>query len=41
MLPIEIHGQVLSKDSIIEELNVGELEVLLLEVRTVGNKNKH
>ena len=34
MLPIEIHGQLLEKTSLIENINVGEGEVLLLEVRT-------
>lgn len=37
MLPIEINGTLLNKDKLIDDLNVGELEVLLLEVRTIGN----
>ena len=36
MLPIEIQGQVLNKNKLIDEINVGEGEVLLLEVRTMG-----
>lgn len=38
MLPIEIQGQVLNKNKLIDEINVGEGEVLLLEVRTMGGK---
>ena len=32
-LPLEIHGQLLRPDSIIDELDIGEEEVLLFEVR--------
>lgn len=41
MLPIEIHGTLLLNTSLIENLNVGEGEVLLLEVRTAGSESQH
>ena len=40
MLPIEIQGEVLNKNKLIDEINVGEDEVLLLEVRTMSRSYK-
>jgi len=40
MFPIDVHGVCLTPNSVIDTIDVGEDEVLLLEVRTQVQKNK-